>query len=70
MSPFNVGDVVWVDEGDGHGCVEYRGKIEEILPTGELKIRVNSHPIGAGAATGELRYAHPDLVYEVESSKK
>lgn len=61
----NIGDEVWVDEGDGPGCVEYRGIVESIAANGDLLIRVNSHPIGPGAETGSLRRADPNLVFEV-----
>lgn len=59
-----VGDTVWIDEGDGAGCVEFRGVVENI--SGDLLyVRVNSTPIGPGAASGSLRSAHKDLVFEV-----
>lgn len=70
MTPFKVGDVVWVDEGDGYGCVEYRGKIVEVMASGELKIKVTSTPIGPGAAKDSIRYADPALVFEVESARR
>jgi len=57
MSDFKIGDVVWVDEGDNYGCTEYGGVVERIAKDGTLSIRVTSHPIGHGAATGSLRKA-------------
>lgn len=61
MTGFKVGDVVWVDEGDGVGCYEYGGTVEAIDPdTGELIVRVETHPILVGVPTGELRATDPD----------
>ena len=44
----DVGDTVYVDEGDNFGCKEYEGIVEAITERGEFKVRTTA---------GELRTA-------------
>lgn len=57
---FNIGDTVYVDEGDSVGCADYSGIVHRVHNDETITVRLTSKRIGPGPQPRTLRRVHVD----------